>query len=186
MLSIVRAEARLSSLASARPPWRSRIFLTGVAVAVGAAGVLAACGPVAGPAGPAPAPPGTAGTSGSASAGPSTSSSPVAAGSPADTGGASTTAPCVSSTCWVDVSAATAWVNPWYPRTVDGPALGNPADPGPWAANMTVAQKQWLVGNLETQALYGDMVIVTGHWQAWSHVVIPSQPTNRDSRGYPG
>jgi gamma-D-glutamyl-L-lysine dipeptidyl-peptidase len=89
-------------------------------------------------------------------------------------------------TCWVDVNVATAWVNPWYPRTVDGPALGNPADPRAWAENMTVAQKQWLVGNLETQALYGDMVIVTGHWQAWSHVVIPSQPTNRDSRGYPG
>jgi hypothetical protein len=29
MLSIVRADARLSSLASARPPWLSRIALTG-------------------------------------------------------------------------------------------------------------------------------------------------------------
>lgn len=51
---------------------------------------------------------------------------------------------------------------------------------------MTLAQKQWLVGRLETQVLYGVPVIVTGHWGALAHVVIPSQPTNRDSRGYPG
>jgi gamma-D-glutamyl-L-lysine dipeptidyl-peptidase len=159
--------------------------LRGIAVTVGAAGVLAACGSVSSPAGSVPLP-GTAATSGSTSAGPSTSNSPTAASGPADTSGADTTAPCVSGTCWVDVSVATVWVKPWYSRTVDAPALGNPADPGTWVANMPVTQKQWLVGKLETQALDGDIVVVTERWQSWSHVVIPSQPTNRDSRGYPG
>ena len=52
---------------------------------------------------------------------------------------------------------------------------------------MTVQQKLWLVGKLETQALYGTPVTVTGHYGTeWTKVVIPSQPTNRDSRGYPG
>jgi gamma-D-glutamyl-L-lysine dipeptidyl-peptidase len=51
---------------------------------------------------------------------------------------------------------------------------------------MTLAQKAWLVGKLETQALYSTKVIVIGHWNKWSHVVVPSQPTNRDKRGYPG
>jgi cell wall-associated NlpC family hydrolase len=51
---------------------------------------------------------------------------------------------------------------------------------------MTLAQRQWLTGRLETQAVYGDQVIVTGHWGNWTHVAIPSQPTNRDPRGYPG
>ncbi|MGO8957352.1 MAG: NlpC/P60 family protein [Streptosporangiaceae bacterium] len=186
MLSIVRTQARLSSLASARLRWLSWTPLRAVAVAAGAAGILAACGSVAGLAVQASAPLMGTATSGPTSADPSTSSSPIAASSPADTGGASTPAPCVSGTCWVDVSVATAWVKPWYPRTVDGRALGNPAYPGTWVATMTVTQKQWLVGKLETQALYGDKVIVTGHWQTWSHVVIPSQPTNRDRRGYPG
>ena len=52
---------------------------------------------------------------------------------------------------------------------------------------MTVAQKLWLVGRLETQALYGTKVTVTGHdGTEWTKVAIPSQPTNRDPRGYPG
>ena len=64
-------------------------------------------------------------------------------------------ASCASGTCWVGVSVATAWVKPWYPRAIDQPALGNPAHPGTWIQGMTVAQKGWLVGRLETQALYG-------------------------------
>jgi cell wall-associated NlpC family hydrolase len=95
-------------------------------------------------------------------------------------------APCLSGTCWVSVSVATAWVKPTYPRALDKPALGNPAYPAIWIASMTVAQKMWLVGKLETQALYGTRVTVTGHSGSWSHLVIPSQPTNRDRRGYPG
>ena len=95
-------------------------------------------------------------------------------------------AACLSGTCYVAVSMATAWVKPWHPRTVDRPALGNPAHPGTWAKSLTVAQKAWLVGKLETQALYGTRVMVTGHRLNWTHVVIPDQPTNRDRRGYPG
>ncbi len=51
---------------------------------------------------------------------------------------------------------------------------------------MTVAQKQWLVGRLETQALYGTRVRVIGRWRSWVRVTVPSQPTDRDARGYPG
>jgi gamma-D-glutamyl-L-lysine dipeptidyl-peptidase len=108
------------------------------------------------------------------------------ASSTAPAGAARAPAACVAGTCWVDVSVATAWVKPWYPRGVDKPALGNPARPGAWVRDMSLAQKRWLVGRLETQATYGTKVIVTGHWRNWTHVAIPSQPTNRDSRGYPG
>jgi hypothetical protein len=114
---------------------------------------------------------------------------PVSAqGVGARAGAASSAAPaaCKSGTCWVAVSVATVWVRPWYPRVVDKPALGNPAYPGTWVQRMTVAEKRWLQGRLETQALYGTKVIVTGHWNNWTHVAIPGQPTNRDSRGYPG
>ena len=56
--------------------------------------------------------------------------------------------PCSHGTCWVAVNVATLWVSPSYPRSVDAPALANPAHPGQWVAHMTVAQKRWLVGKL--------------------------------------
>ncbi len=115
-------------------------------------------------------------TSGSAAAGQTQKGSLAAAQSP-----------CVSGTCWVAVSVATMWVKPWYPRPVDAPALANPARPREWVASMTLAQKQWLVGKLESQALYGTKVTVIGHHGAdWTKIAVPSQPTDRDSRGYPG
>lgn len=100
---------------------------------------------------------------------------------------AATVKPCTAGTCWVAVSVATMWVKPWYPRPVDQPALANPARPRQWIAAMTVAQKQWLVGHLESQALYGTKVLVIAHYGAgWTRIAVPSQPTNRDGRGYPG
>jgi gamma-D-glutamyl-L-lysine dipeptidyl-peptidase len=100
---------------------------------------------------------------------------------------AATLAPCKSGTCWVAVSVATMWVKPWYPRPVDQPALSNPAQPRQWIAAMTTAQKSWLVGRLESQALYGTKVTVIAHYGAgWTRIAVPSQPTDRDSRGYPG
>lgn len=145
------------SLVAGHAGRRSRPRLRVIAIAAGIAALVSACGPVT-----------EANTTNPVSA---------AAGSPA---------PCVSGTCWVAVSATTAWVKPWYPRAVDQPALTNPAHPGSWIAGMTLAQKQWLVGRLETQALYGTKVTVVGHWRSWTQVRIPSQPTNRDPRGYPG
>lgn len=96
-------------------------------------------------------------------------------------------APCLTGTCWVSVSVATMWVKPWYPRPVDAPALASPARPRQWVASMTLAQKQWLGGKLESQALYGTKVTVIGHHGTdWTKIAVPSQPTDRDSRGYPG
>ena len=102
---------------------------------------------------------------------------------------------CTTGTCWVAVNVATLWVDPRNPQTaprpIDHPALTNPTAMWGWVNSMTVAQKLWLVGKLETQVLYGVKVEVTGDWISparvrWEHVVVPSQPTNRDRRGYPG
>ena len=161
---------------TARGAKRRRLTAWSAIVAAAAAGLLAACGS------------GTATMAGPTAAG-TASRTPTTAATArpvASSGAASAPAACVSGTCWVDVSVATAWVKPWYPRGVDKPALGNPARPGTWVRDMSLAQKSWLVGRLETQATYGTKVIVTGHWRNWTHVAIPSQPTNRDSRGYPG
>lgn len=160
---------------TARGP-RHRLLTARSAMVAAATGLFAACGY-----GTATTAGGTATVTASHTPAIAASARPVA--SP---GAPGRPAACVSGTCWVDVSVATAWVKPWYPRGVDKPALGYPAHPATWVQSMSLAQKSWLVGRLETQARYGTKVIATGHWRNWTHVAIPGQPTNRDSRGYPG
>lgn len=92
---------------------------------------------------------------------------------------------------FVDVSVATLWVEPGAARPEDAPALGNPAEPRRWVEGMSVDQKRDLVGRLETQALYGQRVVVDEVRDGWSHVWTSNQWTPRDTKGvgeggYPG
>jgi cell wall-associated NlpC family hydrolase len=87
---------------------------------------------------------------------------------------------------WVRVSVATLWVRPGDTRRVDRPSAAYPADPRAWVAAMTTTQKRWLVGRLETQALYGAKVYVLRTSGSWSRVVAAGQPTPRHGLGYPG
>jgi len=87
---------------------------------------------------------------------------------------------------WVRVSAATLWVKPAEARPVDAPACAYPADPRRWVASLSVTQKRWLVGRLETQALYGAKVYVLGASGSWTKIAVAGQPTPRNRWGYPG
>lgn len=87
---------------------------------------------------------------------------------------------------WVNVSVATVWRRPGSPREVDRPALAEPARITEWLADMTTAQRRALNGRADTQALLGDRVRVLGLKPGWARVVIPSQPSQLDERGYPG
>ncbi len=87
---------------------------------------------------------------------------------------------------WVRVSVATLWVRPGEQRHVDAPAGAVPADPRAWLAGLTTTRKRWLVGRLETQALYGAKVYLLGSEGSWSKVAVAGQPTPRNARGYPG
>lgn len=51
---------------------------------------------------------------------------------------------------------------------------------------MSVAQKRWLVGRLETQALYGTRVRLLATSGGWSKVAVSSQPSPKSQWGYPG
>jgi len=101
-------------------------------------------------------------------------------------GAADATAASVPPSRWVAVSVATLWVGPGLARPVDAPSAASPAEPRAWVAGMTIAQKRWLVGKLETQALYGTQVCLLATSGAWSRVAVPSQPTPRNHWGYPG
>lgn len=101
-------------------------------------------------------------------------------------GSAGGSGPAVGSTVRVAVSVATLWVSRASPRPVDRPALQNPARIRQWLHDMSTEARRGLVGRVETQALYGERLRVTGVDGSWLHVVALRQPTSRDSRGYPG
>jgi cell wall-associated NlpC family hydrolase len=92
----------------------------------------------------------------------------------------------VGQSVWVSVSVATLWVASTSPRSVDAPALTNPVHIPAWLKAMSTSQRRGLVGRVETQSLYGERLRVTGVRTGWLHVVAVTQPTHRDSRGYPG
>lgn len=92
----------------------------------------------------------------------------------------------VGRSVWVSVSVATLWSSPSAPRPVDAKALTAPVDIRGWLAAMSTSVRLGLVGRVETQALYGERLIVTGVRSGWLHVVAPNQPTRKDRRGYPG
>ena len=92
----------------------------------------------------------------------------------------------VGRSAWVSVSVATLWRSPDSTRAVDAPALANPARIQQWLGDMTLTQRRALNGHADTQALLGDQVQVVRLRPKWAKVVVPSQPSQLDPRGYPG
>src|SRR5699024_79032 len=90
-------------------------------------------------------------------------------------------------TAFVDVAAATLWVEPDTDRPLDRPSTTNPVDLDEWNSRMQDTEtRRWLTGKLETQAVLGSKVEVTKVSGDWAKVVLPEQATPRDERGYPG
>ncbi len=90
-------------------------------------------------------------------------------------------------TAVVNVSVATLWKEPGLARTLDAPSLGTPADPRAWSRNLATADlRRWLVGRVQTQALYGERVAILAHQGAWTKVAVLDQPDPQDPHGYPG
>ncbi len=92
----------------------------------------------------------------------------------------------VGGSAWVSVSVATLWRTRESPRAVDAPALAKPARIKAWLADLTLSQRRALNGRADTQALLGDEVRVVRLRPRWAKVVVPSQPSQLDPRGYPG
>ncbi|GAA0502441.1 C40 family peptidase [Salinibacillus aidingensis] len=88
-------------------------------------------------------------------------------------------------TAYVDVSVATLWSEPNETRPVDAPSIGNPVDMWEWTTGMSYEQKLWLVGNLQTQALYGQEVTILEEQGDWVKVAVHGQPTPKNDLGYP-
>jgi hypothetical protein len=71
-------------------------------------------------------------------------------------------------------------------RPLDGPALQPLNGISDWIQGMSISDKLWLVGKLETQGLYGQSVTVLEEQGDWVYVALHDQPTVKHSSGYPG
>jgi cell wall-associated NlpC family hydrolase len=96
-------------------------------------------------------------------------------------------APQPGGTATVDVSVATVWQSPSSPRPIDAPALGNPVDLDQWNRNLAAtSDRAGVDGRVVTQVLYGEKVKVLEVRGTWAKIAVPNQPSELDSRGYPG
>ena len=87
---------------------------------------------------------------------------------------------------YIDVGVATLWVEPRTDRRIDKPALSDPSNVRVWQQSMSLRQKRWLVGRLQTQALYGQKVVILEESGNWVKVAVKGQLTPRNDLGYPG
>lgn len=94
--------------------------------------------------------------------------------------------PQTSSSWYVNAAVATIWSEPGHARPKDEPSVRETVDLRLWTGQMSLQEKLWLVGKLETQALFGQRVLVDEVRGDWAKVIVPGQATPRDDRGYPG
>lgn len=86
----------------------------------------------------------------------------------------------------VTVAAAMLWTAPGTKRPHDRLMLGAATDPAAWADGMDEAMRLWLVGQVDSQLLYGERVVVLARAGDWLKVAAAEQRTDKDGRGYPG
>jgi len=88
----------------------------------------------------------------------------------------------------VNVPVATVWTSFDSPREIDYAAVTNPVSIDTWLDGLTYETRLGLCNQnlVQTQLLYGEEVMITEENGDWAHVIIPSQSTSKEDRGYPG
>ena len=86
----------------------------------------------------------------------------------------------------VNVQVTTLWKQPNKSRVIDRPSLTAPTDIEKWAKSMSISQKQWLVGKIDTQALYGQEVEILKSSGNWVQIAVKDQYVPHHKAGYPG
>lgn len=88
----------------------------------------------------------------------------------------------------VNVPVATIWTNADSPRIIDEQALTSTTNVQDWIDSLDYEKLLELCdANLvQTQALYGEEVLIIGEKDEWANVILLNQPSSKDERGYPG
>ncbi|WP_210366587.1 C40 family peptidase [Bacillus sp. REN3] len=88
----------------------------------------------------------------------------------------------------VNVPVATLWTEPESAREIDHEAISIPVDLDAWLNKLTYEPRLQLCDNnlVQSQVLFGEIVLIVDEKDGWAKVVVPSQPSGKDTRGYPG
>ncbi|MDQ0270519.1 C40 family peptidase [Cytobacillus purgationiresistens] len=88
----------------------------------------------------------------------------------------------------VNVPVATLWTSHDSARLIDQQAVAAPADIEGWIKGLTYDKSLALcdMNLVQSQLLFGEEVIVIEEKGDWVHVLVPSQASSKDERGYPG
>ncbi|OPX90450.1 MAG: Gamma-D-glutamyl-L-lysine endopeptidase [Pelotomaculum sp. PtaB.Bin104] len=78
------------------------------------------------------------------------------------------------------------WSSPGLNRDYDRLILNKPVNPSVWAAGMDTEMRLWLVGKAETQAVFGEPVVILERQGDWIKVAATKQKTSLSEYGYPG
>ena len=86
------------------------------------------------------------------------------------------------------VQVATVWTNPESAREIDQLAVEDWVDMEKWLTDLSKEEKLALCDDnrVQTQVLYGEAAIVSEVKGDWAKINIPSQPSRKDEKGYPG
>ncbi|HBF35917.1 MAG TPA: NlpC/P60 family protein [Firmicutes bacterium] len=85
----------------------------------------------------------------------------------------------------INVPMAVFWSKPGEIQSQDISNLAA-ADPARWAGNLNTEERLWLVGKVDTTALYGEAVAILEQQGDWLKVAAVKQPTVQNKLGYPG
>ncbi|WP_191562087.1 C40 family peptidase [Metabacillus idriensis] len=88
----------------------------------------------------------------------------------------------------VAVSVATVWTAADSARKLDEKAVVNPVEIESWLDGLTYETKLELCNEnrVQTQALFGEEVWIVSEIEGWAEIIVPSQSSSKDERGYPG
>ncbi|GGH73780.1 cell wall-associated NlpC family hydrolase [Pullulanibacillus pueri] len=88
----------------------------------------------------------------------------------------------------INVNVATVWTSPESVRAIDFPAITSPTDISQWLKALEYEPRAALSSEnlVQTQALFGQTVLLLNETEEWAHIIVSDQPSSKDSRGYPG
>ncbi|SEH69308.1 NlpC/P60 family protein [Halobacillus karajensis] len=94
-----------------------------------------------------------------------------------------------TNTIWVvRVPVATVWTSPDSPREIDEKGLSASASIKDWLKVLNIENKRALCDDnlVQSQLLLGEEVLLEERTDSWAKVIVPTQPSSKDARGYPG
>lgn len=78
------------------------------------------------------------------------------------------------------------WSKLGQQRDYDRLILNKPGNPAAWSTGMDTEMRLWLVGKAETQAVYGEPVVILERRGDWLKVAATNQKSALSEYGYPG